>query len=118
MRPYIAGCRPVGIPNVITHSHAVQEIASAQPSRYNHPPCAIRNDLPDANTLMPDSPCKLVVVGHGSLRFYGTGCGSGFVTGCVGLGVLFGGGGVTGSFVGDTGSSSGMTVYLVTGSPI
>jgi len=49
---------------------------------------------------------------------YGTGCDSGFVTGEVGLGTLFGGGGVAGSFVGATGSSSGMTVYRLIGSPI
>ena len=48
---------------------------------------------------------------------YGTGCGSDFVTGDVGLG-MFGGGGVAGSFVGATGSSSGMTVYRLIGSPI
>jgi len=49
---------------------------------------------------------------------YGTGCGSGFVTGGVGLGTLVGGGGVAGSFVGETGSCSGTTVYRLMGSPI
>ena len=46
---------------------------------------------------------------------YRTGSGSGFVTG-----VLSGdfGGGPTGSRVGDTGSSRGMTVYLLMGCPI
>jgi hypothetical protein len=52
----------------------------------------------------------LIIICSTVLSAYGTGCGSGFVTGDVGLGTLFGGGGVAGFFVGDTGSSSGMTV--------
>src|SRR6266702_4557375 len=109
---HIAGCWPVGIPNVITHSDAMQKIASTQPAGYNHPPCPIRNDLPDTDALMSKSSrcsCSLSSAAPLYPR-YGTGCGSGFVTGDVGLGTLFGGGGAAGSFVGDTGSSSGMTV--------
>jgi hypothetical protein len=49
---------------------------------------------------------------------YSAGCGSGLVTGGAFCGDLLGGGGLTGSAVGDTGSSRGMTVYLLTGSPI
>jgi hypothetical protein len=49
---------------------------------------------------------------------YRTGSGSGLVTGWAGVGAFSGGGRVTGSRVGDTGSSRGMTVYLLTGSPI
>ncbi len=49
---------------------------------------------------------------------YSTGSGSGLVTGGVLFGDLLGGGGVTGSGVGDTGSSSGISVYLLTGCPI
>jgi len=49
---------------------------------------------------------------------YSTGWGSGLVTGGVLFGDLLGGGGVTGSEVGDTGSSSGISVYLLTGCPI
>src|SRR5262249_28145624 len=64
MRSHIAGCWPVGIPNVITHSDAVQKIASAQPAGYNHPPCPIRNDLPDTDALMSKSSRKPDVVRH------------------------------------------------------
>src|SRR5260370_23645811 len=49
---------------------------------------------------------------------YSTGWGSGLLTGGAVFGALLGGGGVTGSAVGDTGSSSGMIVYLLTGCPI
>jgi len=49
---------------------------------------------------------------------YSAGCGSGAVTGDERPGDLLGGGGITGSEVGDTGSSSGTTVYLLTGCPI
>src|SRR5262245_29433238 len=74
MRPHIAGCWPVGIPNVITPSDAMQKIASAQPAGYNHPPCPIRNDLPDTDAFVPKGARKLVLIlargsredGHGS----------------------------------------------------
>jgi hypothetical protein len=49
---------------------------------------------------------------------YRTGSGAGWVTGGAFSGDFSGGGGLTGSAVGDTGSSRGMTVYLLTGSPI
>src|SRR6266851_7386274 len=49
---------------------------------------------------------------------YSTGWGSGLLTGGALFGALPGGGGVTGSAVGDTGSSSGTIVYLLTGCPI
>jgi hypothetical protein len=49
---------------------------------------------------------------------YSTGWSAGLETGGVLFGDLLGGGGVTGSGVGDTGSSSGMIVYLLTGCPI
>jgi hypothetical protein len=49
---------------------------------------------------------------------YSIGSGSGLVTGGVLFGDLLGGGGVTGSGVGDTSSSSGISVYLLTGCPI
>src|SRR5713226_6850206 len=49
---------------------------------------------------------------------YSTGWGSGLVTGGVLFGDLLGGGGGTGSGVGDTGPSSGISVYLLTGCPI
>jgi hypothetical protein len=48
---------------------------------------------------------------------YGTGSGSGFVTGGV-AGDFSGGSGATGSCVDDTGSVRGITVYLLTGGPI
>jgi len=53
-----------------------------------------------------------------SALHYSTGWGSGLVAGGVLFGDLLGGGGVTGSEVGDTGSSSGISVYLLTGCPI
>src|SRR5215471_21474564 len=64
MRSHIAGCWPVGIPSVVTHSDAMQKIASAQPAGYNHPPCPIRNDLPDTDALMSKSSRKPDVVAH------------------------------------------------------
>src|SRR5262245_820140 len=64
MRSHIAVCCPVWIPNVITHSDAMQQIASAQPAGYNHPPCPIRNDLPDTDALMSKSSRKPDVVAH------------------------------------------------------
>src|SRR6266700_5399101 len=57
----------------------------------------------------------MIVCGH---HRYFAGCGSGLVTSGAFSGNLLGGGGLTGSRVGDTGSSRGMTVYLLTGSPI
>src|SRR5262249_19767373 len=49
---------------VVTHSDAMQKIASAQPAGYNHPPCPIRNDLPDTDALMSKSSRKPDVVAH------------------------------------------------------
>src|SRR5262249_12513 len=112
MRSHIARCWPVGIPNVITHSDAMQKIASAQPAGYNHPPCPIRNDLPDTDALMSKSSRKPDLVAHyhpPPRSFRSTAVAGARVSSPVMWG-LFGGGGVAGSFVGDTGSSSGMTV--------
>src|SRR6266511_1812864 len=55
---------------------------------------------------------------NGVQPIYHTGSGSGLLPGWAGVGAFSGGGRVTGSRVGDTGSSRGMTVYLRTGSPI
>jgi hypothetical protein len=75
---------------------------------------------------VPKGDRKLILVwvcaeeyrGHGNLSWLRYCTGSGCVTGRVFSGDLRGGGRVTGSRVGDTGSSRGMTVYLLTGSPI
>src|SRR5262249_29294300 len=80
------------------------------------------------NALMSKRRRKLVRISvgrghendHGSLRRlrYLTGSGCGFVIGGAVLGDFSGGGATFGSFVGDTGSSSGTTVYLRMGCPI
>jgi Resolvase, N terminal domain len=112
----------VGVPNIVSHEYAVQQIvASAYPVCLNDLPCPIRNDLAYTDALVPERPRKFIVVARRHWQHHGcyaTRWGSGFLTGGVGFGALFGGGGVTGSLVGDTGSSSGITVYLLVGSPI
>ncbi len=60
----------------------------------------------------------MIVFGHTIRVRYSTGSGSGLVTGGAMSGNLLGGGGVTGSAVGDTGSFSGITVYRLIGCPI
>src|SRR5262249_58571955 len=74
--------------------------------------------MPSCLSVLAASLSGLTTMAAPLAALYGTGCDSGFVTGEVGLGTLFGGGGVAGSFVGATGSSSGMTVYRLIGSPI
>src|SRR5215469_9938819 len=73
--------------------------------------------MPSCLSVLAASLSGFITMAALPAALYGTGCGSGFVTGDVGLG-RFGGGGVAGSFVGATGSSSGMTVYRLIGSPI
>ncbi len=124
MRLHIARGWLIEMPDVISHSHAVQSrIVVPKPVSVNHPPRPVRDDLSRTDTLVSELSRKLVVIWvydrirrHHQLH-YATGWGSGLVTG----GALFGdllGGGVAGSRVDDTGSSNGMTVYLLTGCPI
>src|SRR6266851_10257462 len=91
----------------------------------NHSPTPVCDDLSDTNALVLEGSRKFVLIlvcdrnqRHRFRLRYSTGWGSGLVTGGVLFGDLRGGGGVTGSAVGDTGSSSGMIVYLLTGCPI
>ena len=81
-------------------------------TREYHLPSPISDDLSRTNPLVFEPRSKLIVIyAHGrdpSLRYF-AGSNSG-VTGAGLLGALLGGGGTTGSAVGDTGSSSGTTV--------
>src|SRR6266536_1578987 len=119
MGSYISGGCLVGVPNVIFHKNAVQAVVAVpKPTPGNHPPCSVRDDL---------SHTKASVFEMLAIRFslalmrvlptrYRTGSGSGWVTGGAFSGDF--GGGMTGSCVGDTGASRGITVYLLMGSPI
>jgi hypothetical protein len=110
------------MPDVISHVDAVKMvIALPKPTWVNHPPSPIGNNLSSTNALVFEPPRKRVFIGahdRYSRPHYFTGSSSGLVTGPGLVGALLGGGGLTGSAVGDTGSSRGMTVYLLTGSPI
>jgi len=110
------------MPDVISHVDAVKMvIALSKPTWVNHPPSPIGNNLSSTNALVFEPPRKRVFIGahdRYSRPHYFTGSSSGLITGPGLVGALLGGGGLTGSAVGDTGSSRGMTVYLLTGSPI
>jgi len=88
-------------------------ITGPKQTRSYHPPSPISDDLSRTNPLVFEPRSKLIIIyAHNrdpSLRYF-AGSGSGFVTGAGLLGALLGGGGTTGSAVGDTGSSSGTTV--------
>jgi len=112
----------IEMPDVISHSHAVQPvIAVPKRASINHPPRPVRDNLSRTDTLVFDpfrsfaEICEHDPDPHLSLRYF-AGSGSGVITGGELLGDLLGGGdGRTGSAVGDTGSSSGMTVYRLIG---
>jgi hypothetical protein len=95
-------------------------VAAPKPTWATHPPRPIGNNLSSTNALVSEPRSKLVIAyAHGREPHVSyAGCGSGLVTGGAFSGGFLGGGNLTGSAVGDTGSSSGMTVYLRTGSPI
>jgi hypothetical protein len=125
MCSYISGGWLVGVPDVIFHKNAVQAvIAAPKPTFVDHPPYSVRDDLSHTKAVVFEMPRNPILTrAHDRLRGpghhrYSAGCGSGFVTGGALWGNLLGGGGLTGSAVGETGSSRGMTVYLLTGSPI
>jgi len=111
---HITGGRLIRVPSVISHVDAVEAvIAAPNPTRRNHPPSPTSNNLSHTNALVSESPRKLVVIrthDYNSRAHYLAGCGSGLVTGSGSLGTLLGGGGISGSAVGVTDSSSGMTV--------
>src|SRR5262249_47144234 len=102
------------MPDVISLVDAVEEVvAPAKPTWLNHQPSPTSDDLSHTNALVSELPRKLVVIrthDYNSRAHNLAGCGSGLVTGTGSLGTLLGGGGITGSAVGVTGSSSGMTV--------
>jgi hypothetical protein len=124
MRSHISGGWLVGVPDVIFYEHAVEVVITApKPTRLNHPPRSVRDDLPQTKAVVFEVPRNRIFTRVHARRCslghrYSAGCGSGLVTGGAFWGDLLGGGGLTGSAVGDTGSSRGMTVYLLTGSPI
>ncbi len=121
VRSHIAGGWLIGVPDVAFHEYTLQAVVAVpKPTWVNHPPRPIRNNLSSTNALVFDPRSKLVVAyahGREHIRYF-AGCGSGLVTGARFLGSVLGGGGLTGSSVGDTGSARGMTVYLLTDSPI
>ncbi len=114
----------MGVPDVISHVDAVEAlIAVPKPPGVDHLPSPVGDDLSDTNAVVFDLPRTPIFNRAHDRRGdpahrYRTGSGSGSVTGGAFSGDFWGGGGVTGSRVGDTDSSRGMTVYLLTGSPI
>ena len=117
VRLHITGGWLVGEPDIISHINAAKPvIAIVKPIRGYHAPSTIRNDLSRANALVFEPPSKLVVtwvhyVNEPDRHLgYFAGSGSGLVTGAGLPGALLGGGGKTASAVGETGSSTGITV--------
>src|SRR5262245_2821192 len=116
------------MPYVLLNENAMQEVIARPPPMWlDHSPSSICDDLPDTNALMPKRRRTLVRISvrwgarndHGSLPFaLWHWLRLGFRLRCCRGRASFGAGGVAGSFVGDSGSSSGMTVYLLIGSPI
>ena len=124
MRCHISGGWLVGMPDVIFHQNTVEAvIAAPKPPWVNHTPRSVRDDLSHTNAIVFEMPRNSIFTrahhrrGDPAHR-YRIGSGSGSVTGGAFSGDFWGGGGVTGSRVGDTGSFRGMTVYLLIGSPI
>ena len=85
-------------------------IAAPKPPWVDYTPSSVRDNFSDTNAIV------LEMLGNPIFtRAHRAGSGSGLVTG------VFSGdlaGGFTGSRIGGTGSSRGMTVYLLMGSPI
>ncbi len=104
----------VWIPDVIFHKNAVEPaIAAPKPPWVDYTPSSVRDNFSDTNAVVLETHRNPIFTrAHDGYR---TGSGAGLVTGAFSGNV---GGGVTGSRVGDTGSPRGMTVYLLTGSPI
>jgi hypothetical protein len=103
----------VGMPDILPHVNAMKAIiASPKPPWVDYLPSPVGDHLSDTNTVVFEVSRKLFLISvyrHRRAR-YRTGSGSGSVTGGAFSGDLLGGGDVTGSGVGSTGSSSGMTV--------
>src|SRR5438105_2304295 len=69
--PHIAGSWFVGLPDIVRDIHAVQPIiASPEPTRLDHPPSAIADDLAEPKARMPERIGTLIFVGmyEGSLE--------------------------------------------------
>jgi hypothetical protein len=110
MRAHISAGWFIGVPKLVFHKNAVQAvIAFTPPTCLYHTPRSISDDLPDTNAIVFETQSLVFTYTHR------TGSGCGVVTGAF-SGTL--GGGFTGSRVGNTGSSRGMTVYLLIGCPI
>src|SRR6266566_3150608 len=57
MRSYISGGWLVGVPDVIFYKHAVEAvIAAPKPTRLNHPPRSVRDNLPDTKAVVFEVP--------------------------------------------------------------
>ncbi len=57
MCSYISGSGLVRVPNVILHKNAVQAvIAAPKPTRVNHPPCSVRDDLSHTKAVVFETP--------------------------------------------------------------
>ncbi len=101
----------IWMPDVIFHEDAVEPvIAAPKPPWVDYTPSSVRDNFSDTNAIVLETLGNPIFT-----RAHRTGSGSGLVTG------VFSGdlaGGFTGSRVGGTGSSRGMTVYLLMGSPI
>src|SRR6266516_4101253 len=101
----------IWIPDVIFHEDAVEPvIAAPKPPWVDYTPSSVRDNFSDTNAIEHETLDTPI-----STRAQRIGSGSGLVTG-VFSGELAGG--FTGSRVGGTGSSRGMAVYLLMGSPI
>src|SRR5713101_1760222 len=123
MRSNITGGWFIELPDVISHSHAVQPVI-AEPAFVNHPPRSVRDDLSRTDSLVSELSRKLVAMwGYDRIRphhpaplLHGFGLRLGRGWGDVRR--FIGRRWPIGSRVGDTGSSNGMTVDLLIGCPI
>jgi len=99
------------MPDVIFHEDAVEPvIAAPKPPWVDCTPSSVRDNFSDTHAVVLETLGNPIFT-----RAHRTGSGSGLVIGAFSGNF---GGGITGSRVGETGSSRGMTVYLLTGSPI
>jgi len=67
MRSHISGGWLVGVPDVIFYKNAVQAvIAAPQPTRLNHSPSSVRDDLSHTDAVMFEMPRKLILISVGN----------------------------------------------------
>src|SRR6266516_6729169 len=63
MCSYISGGWVVGVPDVVFHKNAVEAvIAAPKPTRLNHPPCSVSDDLSHTDAVVFEMPRQLILI--------------------------------------------------------